>query len=273
MRRIGPYTAASVASFDTMLGDLQPDLQAVLGKIKAKVGTACSDYDVLSPEVHTRAAIAVTKRQRKNLIESYDRRPVAIKRRLASMRDTLAPENADLCPYCSLDTNPDLDHFLPKAVFPEFSLHGTNLVPICTPCNRKKLNSFATATGDRMFLHPSHEPSVDTPVLRASLGFPGGQGLTVTYDLMNPGMPGTEWGIVERHFGRLNLADRYARRAASYLAAFKKNVTGMDWQVVDKIVEDARSSSTFGEPTNGWRPTLFRAVPAVKVHLLAWLTS
>lgn len=273
MRRIGPYTAASVASFDTMLGDLQPDLQAVLGKIRAKVGTACNDYDVSSPDVHTRTAIAVTKRQRKNLIESYDRRPVAIKRRLASMRDTLAPENADLCPYCSLDTNPDLDHFLPKAVFPEFSLHGTNLVPICTPCNRKKLNSFANATGDRMFLHPSHEPTVDAPIVRATLGFPGGQGLTVTYDLVNLGMPGAEWDIVERHFERLSLADRYARRAASYLAAFKKNVTGMDLLVVDRTVEDARNSSAFGEPTNGWKPALFRAVPAVKVHLLAWLTS
>ncbi len=273
MRRIGPYTAANIASFDTMLGDLQPDLQGVLGKIRVKVETACSDYDSLSPDVHTRAAIAVTKRQRKSLIESYDRRPVAIKRRLASMRDTLAPENADLCPYCSLDTNPDLDHFLPKGDFPEFSLHGTNIVPICTPCNRKKLNSFVNAHGDRMFLHPSHEPTVDTPIVQSTLELTGGSGLIVTYDLINPGIPNAEWSIVERQFQRLKLQDRYARRAASYLAAFKKNVTGMDLQVVDQTLENARSTAALGEPTNGWKPALFRAVPAYKVQLLAWLTS
>ncbi len=101
----------------------------------------------------------------------YDGRTVEMKRLLADMVDSLPAANRDLCPYCSLDTNPELDHFLPKAKFPEFSLHGRNLFPICGPCNRCKLNRIKSVPGgERYFLFPRLEPALG-PVLEAELTF------------------------------------------------------------------------------------------------------
>lgn len=39
------------------------------------------------------------------------------------------------CQYCTVNS---LDHFVPKDLFPEFSVHPSNLIPSCTECNSKK---------------------------------------------------------------------------------------------------------------------------------------
>jgi hypothetical protein len=136
MRRLGPYQAKTVPTFAALVTDSTADRRLAMQPFVVAVTAACGDYDAAAPDVHGLTAIKLSKANRDTLIDGYDNRTVAIKRRLSKMIESLPAADADLCPYCSLDTNPDLDHFLPKAVFPEFSLHARNLVPICTPCNR-----------------------------------------------------------------------------------------------------------------------------------------
>lgn len=45
---------------------------------------------------------------------------------------------ASLCPLCQLESVSELDHYLPKSIFPEFSIYHKNLVPICHTCNNLK---------------------------------------------------------------------------------------------------------------------------------------
>lgn len=227
MRRLGLYDASTVPSFTTLVEDLTPARKTALQPLLRVVEAACATYDAAIPDVHGLQAIKVTKDQRDALIDGYDGRTVAMKRRLAKMIASLPAADADLCPYCSLDTNPDLDHFLPKAHFPEFSLYARNLVPICTPCNRKKLNVFKTKVGGhRQFLHPSIEPSNNALVLEADLTFKGGS-MTAHYRISDTGLLSKpEWERVERHYVRLDLGFRYSRRAHSHLASFKASVAG-----------------------------------------------
>lgn len=42
------------------------------------------------------------------------------------------------CPICGLRDATDLDHYIPRQLFPEFSIHPYNLIPICHKCNNKK---------------------------------------------------------------------------------------------------------------------------------------
>ncbi|WP_152033751.1 HNH endonuclease [Bradyrhizobium sp. DOA9] len=242
--------------------------------MQKEVGAACVKYEAVCPDVHQLGAIATTASERTALIEAYDKRSAAIKRLLAKMIDTLPAADLDLCPYCSLDTNPDLDHFLPKARFPEFSLHSRNLVPICTPCNRKKANAVKSkTTGQRLFLHPSVEPSNNAPVLEASLSFKK-QGVSVSYYIDDgSGLPQEEGELVRRHFSRLGLNARYSRRAQSYLASFKASIAGKPNVVVARTLKQKISTSSFGEPANGWRPALFRAIVPNEAATLAWLQS
>jgi hypothetical protein len=60
----------------------------------------------------------------------------------------------DLCPFCGgIGHTYTLDHYLPKANFPIYSIHPANLVPCCRDCNTGKGNNVA-ASLDSQTLHP-----------------------------------------------------------------------------------------------------------------------
>lgn len=42
------------------------------------------------------------------------------------------------CPICELRDATDLDHYVPRQLFPEFSIHSFNLIPTCHDCNNIK---------------------------------------------------------------------------------------------------------------------------------------
>ena len=195
-----------------------------------------------------------------------------MKRSLAKMIDSLPKADADLCPYCSLDTNPDLDHFLPKARFPEFSLHARNLIPICTTCNRKKLNAFLMKPGGhRLLLHHSAEPSNNALVLKADLRFER-ETIVVSYCIdVSSQLSAPERQRAEWQFARLALGDRYSRRAHSFLASFKASIAGRPQNVVERTLKSKIKDSDIGEPVNGWRPALYRAIAREEAKVLHWI--
>ena len=45
-----------------------------------------------------------------------------------------------LCPYCTITDCNQLDHYIPKSTFPEFSANPRNLMQCCSRCNQKKRN-------------------------------------------------------------------------------------------------------------------------------------
>lgn len=58
------------------------------------------------------------------------------------------------CPFCGeIGHVRTLDHFIPKANFPLYSVLPVNLVPCCRDCNSDKLNTFSE-TLDNQTLHP-----------------------------------------------------------------------------------------------------------------------
>lgn len=76
-----------------------------------------------------------------SLIEGYDALSSAIK---LEYRRNFFTKNTR-CPICgrilerSSKTgvgNADLDHFLPKSIYPQFALYPENLIPICKDCNQ-----------------------------------------------------------------------------------------------------------------------------------------
>lgn len=64
-------------------------------------------------------------------------------------------ESQPFCPYCNLSSRfpSELDHYLPKSVFPTFALTVDNLVPICSDCNKNKLDTVQIEKSKRI-IHP-----------------------------------------------------------------------------------------------------------------------
>lgn len=60
------------------------------------------------------------------------------------------------CPYCNQRLADTLDHYIPKANFPIYSISPINLIPACTQCNKGKLNAIP-ANPHQQTLHPYYD--------------------------------------------------------------------------------------------------------------------
>lgn len=59
------------------------------------------------------------------------------------------------CPYCGISESSHLDHFLPRAKFPEFSIYSPNLIYVCSICNSTyKGDDVVNSLGERKFFNP-----------------------------------------------------------------------------------------------------------------------
>lgn len=59
-----------------------------------------------------------------------------------------------LCPYCGFGHAYTIDHYLPKAKYPQFSITIPNLIPACRDCNEGCKNSVYSVTEGEQPLHP-----------------------------------------------------------------------------------------------------------------------
>lgn len=151
MRYIGHYSAVNIPRYASLAAVSARSRRALLKVLSGKVDTAGRRHSAALPDVHTLAKARLTLKEKKDLKEGYDNRSDAVKRLLETMRISLPEDHRDLCPYCNLDSTYQLDHFLPKSQYPELSLYGPNLLPICSRCNQIKFNSIVTSSGDRIF--------------------------------------------------------------------------------------------------------------------------
>lgn len=127
------------------------------------------------------------------------------------------------CPYCGLrmrpkpkSRSPDRDHFLPRSVFPEFSVFSINLVLCCDDCNTEKGARFRDAAGRELFLHPYFDRVLRTQVLQAQAQMRGGT-LQVVFSVDTTRIAANDVGRVLRHVEALGILDRMADEADEQL--------------------------------------------------------
>ena len=116
-----------------------------------------------------------------------------------------------ICPSCGQRPVSQLDHLLPKALFPLVSVCPINLVPACGDCNHTKLATVAT-TADDVPLHPYFD-NIDSEIwLVAEVVEGSPPAATFRVD------PPSNWGPVlaervRRHFEAFGLAKLYSAQA------------------------------------------------------------
>ncbi len=125
------------------------------------------------------------------------------------------------CPFCAgIGHVRTLDHYLPKAKYPEFSILPSNLVPSCRDCNMGAKGASITANIGEQFLHPYFDAhhffdeqwvfgttSVQEPV-------------DCTYGVIAP----QNWNSddqqrVERHFKSFDLGYRFQLEASDEISS------------------------------------------------------
>lgn len=128
---------------------------------------------------------------------------------LHKILDTMRRKHGlSFCPSCGEPGKPGtLDHYLPKAIYPELSIFLINLTPMCTDCQGKKGTDIEDENGNKLFIHPYFD-SIDEVSLS----------LTIVAPFSNPssfivGIPNDVQepmrSLIERHLSGVDFHNRF----------------------------------------------------------------
>lgn len=164
--------------------------------------------------------IVLGQLKRSDLIKLYGNYFVGITKPARAVYDSLMIAADEKCPYCGGIGRPrNLDHYLPKKHYPQFSIVPLNLVPSCRDCNMDgKGEVFAMREAEQV-IHPYLD---DDSIFNE-------QWLFARYTPTNDGEPGViEYFVsppqhwedvkkqrVEKHFLDFDLSLRFSKEAGS----------------------------------------------------------
>lgn len=125
----------------------------------------------------------------------------------------------NLCPYCVINSSNTTEHILPKEQYPEYAVNVKNLIPGCAECNTAKGESVLDDNGNKIIINYYTDILPDEQFLFMDITNNGGN-LKLKYFLANhhnriaPNL----YALIERHFAKLHLLDRYDIKAVQEFA-------------------------------------------------------
>ncbi|CAH6845385.1 HNHc domain-containing protein [Vibrio chagasii] len=166
---------------------------------------------------HTVVVEPLTK---KKLVRLYEYYLLDKKKPGRDAYETLLASTNEKCPMCGDIGRPrNLDHFLPKAHFPQYSILPINLIPCCRDCNMDgKGDDFATSE-EQQLIHPYLDKNI----------FSREKWVSARYIMGDPGVleyivtPPDTWDPVDqnraiKHFSEFDLENRFQIEAAKHIS-------------------------------------------------------
>lgn len=183
--------------------------------------------------------------------------------------DAIKNSAKESCPFCGgIGTPKNVDHFLPKAHFPQFSVLPMNLVPACRDCNMESKGHGFSTLEEEQVIHPYFEADhffyeqwiFAVYTAGADDDDPG----YFEYFVAPPhGWSETDKKRVEKYFKDFDLATRYATQAAKSLKTvlaqinrnIKKNVPIKE--IIDDLLGPVLDECEF---LNHWQYGMYSAL-------------
>lgn len=167
------------------------------------------------------------------------------------------------CPLCGQRDVKTLDHYLPRADFPEFCVTPANLIPSCTDCNKVK-HDYVPASYEEQTFHPYFDDWSGVTVLKALPELTHRVYVTFSIGPCSP-VPPLWLERAKWHFEKLNLGSLYSEHAAIELVQRKEwfrttyATGGSTWLRAELVREADSRSRPF---PNAWQPALYRGLAA-----------
>lgn len=177
-----------------------------------------------------------------------------------SLTTTIGNKRDMLCPNCTLTDCSQLDHYMPKSLFPEFSANPLNLMQCCSICNQKKLDRWLNG------IHPIFlNLYIDElpPVMYLFVDITMDNGIPrFRFYIQNSGsIDPILFGRIKSHYQGLDLCERFAERSDNviseihrdYIASKDANVTPLQFWEMQRS-RAMQEQTIFG--VNYWRSIL-----------------
>lgn len=242
-------TAAKLAKH----GKIQKHLQ----RVRIGVLQAYSNYIQSVPNVDTLVPLVVRPLHKKSLLHTYSSSTQPLK----TLKDDLekAPE-AGRCPFCQISESSTFDHYLPKEIYPEFSVLPQNLIPCCSKCNtHKRALIIDKNTNVRLFLHPYYDIVPNVNFVKVDISFKH-KTLLLSYSIYhNKKLSKDQFTHLTNHFDKLKLAQRFRKASLIDLSGMYKHFNRLanisPNRLKKELLSEASKYSDWG--VNYWRNVLF----------------
>lgn len=174
------------------------------------------------------------------------------------------------CPMCGFGEISTLDHYLPRAEFPEFAILALNLVPACGRCNQLKGTHVGLEPG-LQFLHPFFDWLAVVPILGCKFSVRAGSALIEFRIRRTHRVADNVLSRVRFQFSRLRLANRFRAEALAEIGerrttfsqyASAKGPVGLR----DYLRTESRGYVAAHGP-NHWKSALYRSLARNNVFL------
>ncbi|MDI3236475.1 hypothetical protein QK289_15795 [Exiguobacterium antarcticum] len=129
-------------------------------------------------------------------------------------------EHREYCPYCGLDKPRTIDHYLPKAIFPEFSIFPLNLIPCCNYCNQKKGEVWLNGANRKFLNFYTDEIPKDVQFLFAELEYKDEElAPSITFKVENRNsIDASLFDLITSHYQNLDLPNQISDRSVQKIS-------------------------------------------------------
>ncbi len=202
------------------------------------------------------------------LVKLYEQYFVAKDKPARSIYDSLLNAAKEQCPFCGGIGNPrNLDHFLPKNHFPQFSLVPHNLVPSCRDCNMDgKGQAYSTRAHEQII-----QPYADNDYFFQEQwvyanyhdDHDGEPGYFEYYVHAPEGWPENDKNRAMKHFSSFDLAKRYSTQAGKQLKTVLSQIGRQQKRGVPtgEIIEDLLTPGIEeAQFVNHWQCGMYQAL-------------
>lgn len=177
-------------------------------------------------------------------------------------------ECAGVCPFCGTGKLEEIDHYIPKENYPEFTLYPLNLIPICNKCNKKKWDKFLDGANERKFINFYSDCIDSLEFLRVAIDFKGNdikKTTKIKYTADFSKIADTYLKrVIEKHYKELDLLNRYADAANEEVSELFTVLSNQDDNDEDEI-RNAASRIVIGKKNgqlktagmNDWKYLLY----------------
>ena len=274
MKKLDIPAYDAISTYDTCVAEIDDlGLRAIYAANRTGIQQANANFDVATqiagwaglprvPRGNPNVLIAGGL-SRKHLMDLYTDYMVGASGPSRNIYDKLLAAAGGLCPFCGgLGQVWTLDHYLPKANFPAYSVHPSNLVPCCRDCNSGKNASFGSVTHEQT-LHPyldkSHffdERWIIAKVFKESP-------ILLQFECAPPShWSASDIGRAHSHFEGYKLAYRFSLQAGGevptvmeFRASSLRKLTPEDFQRF--LLDNANRRHSV---LNGWSRTMYTAL-------------
>lgn len=225
MPRLVPVEIGETVHLDAIIKGKHVATRARLRLLKPTLDARYTEYSGTTAAFEALAASTLVGTAIDDCVDCYnlDRKPVAALKQ--AILDARPANRRSLCQWCLIDTWSDLDHFVPKETFPEFSVMARNLAPCCSKCNKAKGDYWPPVGVVPEVLSLYYSSLLDRPYLAATVSHALGGSSAIQFAIRRDvGLTAAEIVTLETHYSRLKLMPRLQDAGISALSRFRETL-------------------------------------------------